>query len=243
MGRRRRSPQEKKLLSYRRDRRNAYGGNAKSSRRNIPLSKRLPHRANRNAVQRILRAAAGRVDVDGPDPAGPAAAHPASIGARRPAIAWPGSPLRHVEQPMVSVSVETPEQTERRLRQVIGAAEFVVLDGVWCFEESPADRPPALTADTLAVVRDEDSWSRLVPATGSSGAAERFGVFSFHFPKNLDNSGFVGWLASVLKARLGTGVFVVCGSNRHRGGVYDYWGCPADLIDEAVAVVEELRTA
>ncbi|WP_067820211.1 DUF6196 family protein [Actinomadura kijaniata] len=142
---------------------------------------------------------------------------------------------------MVSVSRETAEQTEERLRRVIAQADLLVHDGAWRFEESPLDRPPALTADTLAVVRDEESWSRLVPAEGEGGDAERFGVFSFHFPEGLDNSGFVGWLAGRLKASLGTGVFVVCGSNRDRGGIYDHWGCPADLLDEAVAVVEALR--
>ncbi|MFD1934948.1 MULTISPECIES: DUF6196 family protein [Nonomuraea] len=142
---------------------------------------------------------------------------------------------------MVSVSMETPEQTEERLRRVIARAELVVHDGVWFFEESPADRPPALTGDTLAVVRDEDSWSRLVPLSGAGEGVERFGIFSFHFPAELDNSGFVGWLATHLKASLGTGVFVICGSNRARGGVYDYWGCPAELLDQAVTVVEGLR--
>ncbi|RJL33245.1 DUF6196 family protein [Bailinhaonella thermotolerans] len=144
---------------------------------------------------------------------------------------------------MVSVSVETPEQTGERLRRVIAEAELLVHDGVWGFEESPADRPPALTGDELAVVRDDESWSRLVPLTREREGVERFGVFSFHFPEGLDNSGFVGWLASELKARLGTGVFVICGSNRGRGGIYDHWGCPIDLFDEAVAVVGDLRAS
>ncbi|WP_406268818.1 DUF6196 family protein [Streptomyces sp. NBC_00191] len=144
---------------------------------------------------------------------------------------------------MVSVSVETAQQTEERLQRVLAEAEFVIQEGIWSFEEFPADRPPALTADALAVVRDADSWCRLVPATGDGGDAERFGIFSFHFPDGADNSGFVGWLATHLKARLGTGVFVVCGSNRGRGGIYDYWGCPADLTAEAIRVVAELREA
>lgn len=147
---------------------------------------------------------------------------------------------------MVDVSVETAEQTERRLRRVIAAADLAVHEGVWCFRESPADSPPPLDAGTLAVVRDADTWCRLVPFEASQEGAdtdvERFGVFSFHFPDGVDNSGFVGWLASILKAELGTGVFVVCGSNRDRGGIYDYWGCAADLLEEAVAVVTALRT-
>ena len=67
-------------------------------------------------------------------------------------------------------------------------------------------------------------------------------MFSFHFPDGLDNSGFVGWLAGALKDRLGTGVFVVCGSDAARGGVYDYWGCPVALLQDAVAVVRSLAT-
>jgi hypothetical protein len=147
---------------------------------------------------------------------------------------------------MVSISSETAEQIELRLVQVISEAEFVVHPGYWHFEES-AD-PPVLTPDTLAVVRDEDVWSSLLPVpsavapgTMEDAGAERFGLFSFHFPHAADNSGFVGWLATHLKHELGTGVFVVCGSNTARGGIFDYWGCPDTLLDDAVAVVERLR--
>lgn len=141
---------------------------------------------------------------------------------------------------MVSVSVETAEQTDERLRRVIAQADLVVHDGVWCFEESPADQPPSLTTETLAVVRDQESWCRLVPLVPEREGVERFGIFSFHFPEDVDNSGFVGWLATHLKLVLGTGVVVICGSNRARGGIYDYWGCPIDLLDQAIAVVRAL---
>jgi hypothetical protein len=141
---------------------------------------------------------------------------------------------------VVSISRESPEQTEQRLRRVITAAELVTLDGDWAFQEAALDQPPDLSERMLAVVRDEDSWSWLAPAT--SGAGERFALFSFHFADGLDNSGFVGWLASVLKRDLGTGVFVVCGQNSERGGIYDYWGCPAQLRDEAARVIRQLRT-
>lgn len=117
---------------------------------------------------------------------------------------------------MVSISRETPEQIQGRLREVITEAELVVLDGDWAFQEAPLGDPPALTADVLAAVRDEDRWSWLRAA--GIGAPEPFAVFSFHFPPELDNSGFVGWLATELKRRLGTGVFVVCGQNSARGG-------------------------
>ncbi|MEU6040659.1 DUF6196 family protein [Actinomadura sp. NPDC047616] len=126
---------------------------------------------------------------------------------------------------------------------MIAQADVLVHDGVWCFEECPVDQPPVLTSDTLAVVRDDQSWSRLVPLTRDHEHVEHFGIFSFHFPAELDNSGFVGWLAGQLKVRLGTGVFVICGSNRARGGIYDHWGCPIDLLDEAIAVVKALRAS
>ncbi|MGH2599296.1 MAG: DUF6196 family protein [Dehalococcoidia bacterium] len=142
---------------------------------------------------------------------------------------------------MVSVSVETPEQTEDRLRHVLAAAEFVVHEGIWVFEETPLSEPPRLSDRVLAVVRDAESWSALAPAGDDPADRERFGLFSFHFPAGVDNSGFVGWLATHLKRGLGAGVFVVCGSNGARGGIYDYWGVPAAVLDNAVALVRELR--
>lgn len=60
----RRSPQEKKALSYARDRRNTYGENDKSSRKNIPLRKRLVNRANRHSTQQDLATGTGEVDLD-----------------------------------------------------------------------------------------------------------------------------------------------------------------------------------
>lgn len=60
----RKTPQEKKLLSYAKDRRNAYGENDKSSRKAIPLRKRLVNRANRHASQRLLSEATGAADVE-----------------------------------------------------------------------------------------------------------------------------------------------------------------------------------
>jgi hypothetical protein len=137
--------------------------------------------------------------------------------------------------------METPEQTDARLRKVIAAADLLVHPGVWQFKETALTDPPALSADVLAVVRDDDTWSRLVRAEDERADRERFGLFSFHFPADMDNSGFVGWLATHLKQRLGTGVFVVCGSNRARGGIYDYWGCPIGVLTDALAVVRGLR--
>jgi hypothetical protein len=50
----RRSPAEKKQLSYERDRRNVYGENDKASRKSIPLRKRLRARADRKRASQAL---------------------------------------------------------------------------------------------------------------------------------------------------------------------------------------------
>jgi hypothetical protein len=138
---------------------------------------------------------------------------------------------------MVYVSTESAEVTSRRLLRVIAQAQFHILDGAFSFREYPrAQFPAALTERAVAMVADAEVWSALVPAESSGG--ERLAVFSFHFPAGVDNSGFVGWLASHLKQRLGTGVVVICGSNSGRGGIFDYWCVPIELRD---ALLEEVR--
>lgn len=139
------------------------------------------------------------------------------------------------------ISHETPTQTEARLRRVLATADWRVQPGFFAFREFPvaASFPAACAGEALAFVRDEQVWSVLMPCVDP--AAELLTVFSFHFATDLDNSGFVGWLASHLKAVLGTGVLVVCGHNGARGGVFDYWGVPASLGTAALAEVKRLR--
>lgn len=61
---RRRSPQEKKQISYAKDRRNAYAENDKTSRKAVRLNKRFPNRANRHRLQQILHGVTGAPDTD-----------------------------------------------------------------------------------------------------------------------------------------------------------------------------------
>ncbi|MDH6284006.1 helix-turn-helix domain-containing protein [Prescottella agglutinans] len=58
----RRTPQEKKRLSYARDCRNGYGENDKSSRTSIRLGKRRANRVNRRQADLLLAGATGDVD-------------------------------------------------------------------------------------------------------------------------------------------------------------------------------------
>lgn len=142
------------------------------------------------------------------------------------------------------VSQETPEQTTTRLRRVIAQARIEIFDGAYTFYEVPVTHfPTHRIADALAFVRDDEVWSILAPAEATTAATEKFVLFSFHFPPVLDNSGFVGWLASHLKATIGTGILVVCGQNSGQGGIFDYWGAPESVAQEVIAEVQRLRGA
>jgi hypothetical protein len=86
---RRRSPQEKKALSYARDCRNVYGENDKSSRMSIRRNKRFPHRANRRHDRQTLTACVGA-----PDPNVDEAVEVRVRGRRRASWRkWPDLPL------------------------------------------------------------------------------------------------------------------------------------------------------
>jgi hypothetical protein len=138
------------------------------------------------------------------------------------------------------VSQETVEQTEQRLHRVLIDAHFDVYKGEFAFVEYPVDQfPSQLVANALAFVRDDDVWSALV--SSDEAHAERFVVFSFHFVDGQDNSGFVGWLATHLKRAVGTGVFVICGQNSKRGGIFDYWGAPIAVADKVIEEIFRLR--
>ena len=138
------------------------------------------------------------------------------------------------------ISQESPTQTQARLRKVIAEAELLIYDQPYVFEEVSVERFPSRhIADALAFVRDSQVWSALVPQRRRQ--QEAFCIFSFHFPPNLDNSGFVGWLASHLKGSVGTGVFVVCGHNSTRGGIFDYWGAPLSVAGQILKEVKLLR--
>ena len=140
------------------------------------------------------------------------------------------------------ISYETLEQTNRRLLDVIKRAEMKTFDGSYTFSEFPGSRfPSAVSKDAIALVRDGEVWSQLVPSTDSK--VELFKIFCFHFEDGLDNSGFVGWLASHIKVKIGTGLFVICGYNAERGGIFDYWGCPAEVGDKVIEEVQNLKGA
>lgn len=138
---------------------------------------------------------------------------------------------------MVNISRETALQAEARLRRVIRQSTLHVFERAYAFNEFPlALFSEHVNPSVLALVRDDEVWSQLMPAGGDE--REKFAVWRFHFPSGADNSGFVGWLASHLKTEFGTGVFVTCGCNSGDGGIFDYWGVPIEL---AGPVIQEIR--
>jgi hypothetical protein len=137
---------------------------------------------------------------------------------------------------VVSISHECPVESERRLLAVLRAAEVVHLEGSWSFRRDLDGAPP----EAIATVRDDAGWCVLAPATSDPG--ERFGVTLTTFPTGVDNSGFVGWLATTIKRRLGSGVFVVCGDNPGRGGIFDYLGYPIQIANEVRGLIDDLRS-
>lgn len=140
---------------------------------------------------------------------------------------------------MVNISHENPDEIEARLLRVTAQARLQLYPVTYAFLEfGLADFPLAVRPDALAIVRDDAVWSQLVPCRDEG--QELFGIFRFHFPEGVDNSGFVGWLATRLKHRFGTGVFVTCGQNRKDGGIFDYWGVPAALAADVIAHVQSL---
>jgi hypothetical protein len=114
----RRTPQEKKRLSYARDRRNNYGENDKSSRKNIPRSRAMMHRANRHRTHQVLGDAKGAPDAaveDGVEQ---------RLLNRRPKKwrKWRDSPLSEIVeyklQRRVRLGIDAPERAEKRIWRV-----------------------------------------------------------------------------------------------------------------------------
>ena len=141
---------------------------------------------------------------------------------------------------MLHVSIESDLASEIRLRDVFRRSRIEKYDAPYSFLESDSQTPSNNIAQSaIALIRDGASISQLQPAVHDD--VEQFALWSVHFPAEVDNSGFVGWLARKLKRKFGAGVFIVCGSNSSCGGIYDYWGAPEQLRAEVFAELDRLK--
>jgi hypothetical protein len=140
---------------------------------------------------------------------------------------------------------ETSEQMHDRLLQVIAKSRFEALSRPYAWQSI---RDWIQIPDgALAAVRDGDAWYALAPAMPD--AKGNYCVFSFHFAEGTNASGFVAWLAGLMKEHAGTGAMVVCGFDGRDNpalwqtslGLFDYWGCPWGEGETVVALVQHLR--
>jgi hypothetical protein len=102
---------------------------------------------------------------------------------------------------------ETIQEMHDRLLEVITKYGFEVCSqpDKW---QRLADRSQ-IPAEALAVVKDGEAWFALAPAAHPTEGSYR--VVAFHFPEGTNASGFVAWLAGILKQEAGTGAMVVNG--------------------------------
>ena len=75
------------------------------------------------------------------------------------------------------ISFETEDEKERRLRKVIKKSDFKVYEGTYYFEEfALKEFSQKANENALALVRDDEVWSQLVPS--SDEKEELFVIFS-----------------------------------------------------------------
>lgn len=140
---------------------------------------------------------------------------------------------------------ETADQMHDRLLGVIAKSRFEAFSEPYAWQDIPDLRQ--IPDGALAAVRDGEAWHALAPAV--QGTKENYRVFSFHFAESTNASGFVAWLAALMKQDAGTGAMVVCGFDARNNpelwqtslGLFDYWGCSWIKGDEVIALVERLR--
>ncbi|MEM9556479.1 MAG: DUF6196 family protein [Acidobacteriota bacterium] len=132
---------------------------------------------------------------------------------------------------------------EQRLKRVLVNARMTVLPSFWVFEEFPdSEFVRRARRSSLALVRNQDTWSQLVEVDRTTARQDRLNVWLFEFASEPSNAGFVGWLASEIRRRSGTGVAVICGYDSARGGIYDYWACPQLAFESVQSTIRELTS-
>jgi hypothetical protein len=142
---------------------------------------------------------------------------------------------------------ESAEQMHERLSGVIAASRFEALAQpyAWQLVEALSE----VSSDALAAVRDGSTWYALTPVVRETTGAYR--ILEFHFAEGSNASGFVAWLAGLMKKEVGTGAMVVCGFDARATpalwqtslGLFDYWGCPWAHGDDVIALVQRLQRA
>ena len=140
---------------------------------------------------------------------------------------------------------DTADEMHERSLGVIAKSRFDVLPDPHSWQAIPD--PTQIPTGALAAVRDGDAWYALAP--GSLPVTDSYRVFAFHFAEGTNASGFVAWLAGLMRQEAGTGAMVVCGFDARSSpalwqtslGLFDYWGCPWAKGDEVIALLQRLH--
>lgn len=110
------SPDEKKKLSYAHDRRNTYGENQKSSRKNIPRSKQGAHQEERRSARQILASAQGSINDDVADQAQSKSMTYGQVKRLKSFRKTPDSPLKEVVERRLYVrKLKASKETDPRI--------------------------------------------------------------------------------------------------------------------------------
>jgi hypothetical protein len=142
---------------------------------------------------------------------------------------------------------ETSQQMHERLSDVIAKSRFEALSVPYAWQAIADSRQ--VPDGALAAVRDGHAWYALAPSNRDTKGNYR--VFSFHFAEGTNASGFVAWLAGLMRDDAGTGALVVCGFDARDKpalwqtsfGLFDYWGCPWSKGEAVMILIERLRRA
>lgn len=136
---------------------------------------------------------------------------------------------------MVDVVIESLSTMHHKLEHVLREAAVTSV-GIFVWKEV-SDLGDAGYSEALAYVCGNGGWIALVPSLESG--PEQLQVVRINFEPDQDNSGFVGWLATLLKTELGADITVVCGYDSANGGVFDYWCVPISVADAALTLLDE----
>ena len=143
-------------------------------------------------------------------------------------------------QSVLGPEVETPSRTEARLREALRSAEIVLMESPYAWR-LVANFPSQVSDEAVALARDEDGWSQLVPAPGARSASG-WALIRFRFVAGAAIDGFTDWLAAHLRRRVTPRLMIASGLSQRTGGLYLYWGVPLALREQVMREIDILSS-
>jgi hypothetical protein len=107
---------------------------------------------------------------------------------------------------MTTVKIETNSKLIERLYYVLKQSEFVEFDELYYFKQF--EETPNLENNALSYIRNGNYWTGLIEA--EDDRTENYKIFCFKVNTTSNNSGFLGWMATEIKKKLGISIIVFC---------------------------------